>query len=69
LRKLQLDGITIGEKKLGIEFKLGGDLFFIANMMGINNANSKHPCPWCTFNAKKTVEINKEWKISRNHEE
>ena len=38
-------------------------------MMGINNANSKHPCPWCKFNAKRMVEINKEWKISRTHEE
>jgi hypothetical protein len=69
LKQLQLDGIKIGEQQLGIQFKLGGDLFFIAHMMGINNANSKHPCPWCSFNAKKTIEINKEWPISRSHEE
>lgn len=27
----------------------GGDLKFIANVMGINQANSKHPCPLCIW--------------------
>ena len=69
LKEIQTNGVEIGKKQHNIIFKLGGDLFFIAHMLGINNANSKHPCPWCKFNAKKTVEIDKEWPISRTHKE
>ena len=69
LKEIQTNGVEIGKKQHNIIFKLGGDLFFIAHMLGINNANSKHPCPWCTFNATKTVEINKEWPITRTYEE
>jgi hypothetical protein len=36
-----------GEKYL-IEKKLGGDLKFLANVMGLQNANSNYPCVWCT---------------------
>ena len=42
LKEIELDGIIYQ-----IEFFLGGDLKFIAIVIGINAASSNYPCPWC----------------------
>lgn len=34
-------------KTYDIEYYLGGDLKFLALVLGINSARSNHPCPWC----------------------
>ena len=45
--------ITIGEKTFTIVFHLGGDLKFLALVLGINAANSNFPCPICTTDKKE----------------
>jgi hypothetical protein len=55
--------IIIDGKKYLIEFFLGGDLKFLALIYGINNANSKFPCVWCTCPKDCFSDIKKEWSI------
>jgi hypothetical protein len=44
---------------------LGGDLLFLANMLGIKAANSNHPCPWCKVNIKKKLNLDKDMKFEK----
>ncbi len=44
LKEIEFEGIIYK-----IEFFLGGDLKFLAIVMGINAACSNYPCPWCTL--------------------
>ena len=43
-----LDHVQIENKKYKIKKYLAGDLKFLALMKGINGANAKYPCLWCT---------------------
>ncbi len=47
-----LTEVTVDEQTFQIVFHLGGDLKFLALVLGINAANSNHPCPICTTNKK-----------------
>jgi len=51
-----------------IEFYLGGDLKFLANMMGINGANANYPCVSCTCHLKDFPHFQtKAWSIKHTH--
>lgn len=42
-----LNEISLDNETYQIEYFIGGDLKFIALVLGINGAQSLHPCPWC----------------------
>jgi hypothetical protein len=46
----QIKFLDIQGVRFEIEFKFGGDLKFLANIYGINQANSSLPCLWCKKN-------------------
>ena len=60
----KLKHITIDGKHFKIKYTQGGDLKWLANMNGINAANSNHLCVWCRWNCKSTLDYSKEWSIS-----
>jgi uncharacterized protein YdcH (DUF465 family) len=66
IKPLKETGINIDQINYRIEFRLGGDLLFLANMLGIKIANSSHP--WCTVNIKRPVSSNLP-NSYRTHEE
>jgi hypothetical protein len=41
-----------------IKFKLGGDLVFLVNILGVNNATSNQPCPWCMIDVRNPIDVN-----------
>lgn len=43
----QLNEISMEDKTYKIEYFLGGDLKFLALALGLQAAQSYHPCPWC----------------------
>ena len=45
----KLEYITVEGRKIKVKKLLGGDLKFLSMILGINAANSKHPCPWCKW--------------------
>ena len=66
LKKMSDDKkIIIKGKQYNLKFMLGGDLKFIAIIFGLNAANSDYPCPWCTCDISKPVDLNQRWPISR----
>ena len=59
-----VNSIEINGKMYKIEFYLGGDLKFLANMMGINGANANYPCVSCTCHLKDFPHFQtKAWSI------
>jgi len=56
--------ITIDGKVFKLNYTQGGDLKWLANMTGINAANSYHPCVWCTWCCKSDTDFEKEYAIS-----
>ena len=42
------DGITVQECHYAVKFYLGADWKFLAMVCGIDSANSKYACIWCT---------------------
>ena len=42
-----IKAFQIGNDTFSIKLYLAGDLKFLANMLGINQANSNFPCVWC----------------------
>ena len=40
--------LSLNDKNYKIKFYLGGDLKFLANVMGSNSATANYPCVWCT---------------------
>ena len=63
------NSITIDGKEFKIKNYGGGDLKWLAIVMGINAANSKYSCPLCKWNSKIPVDINAEWTLDRSHKE
>lgn len=58
------NSITLNNIEHKIEFYLGGDLKFLANMMGLNAASSNYPCIWCTCAVDKFHEYRiNDWSI------
>ena len=43
---------------------MGGDLQWLANITGINAANSDHPCIWCKWNKKEDNDLLRTWTIN-----
>ncbi len=41
---------------------LGDDLKSLACLYGINAANSRCPCIWCTFDVAENSQVNQPWK-------
>ncbi len=74
IKTLHENGLIIKDTK-GIEvhhkikFKLGGDLVFLVNVLGVNNATSNQPCPWCKIDVRNPIDVNDNWPISRSYEE
>ncbi len=61
--------ITIDGKEFKLNYTQGGDLKWLANMTGINAANSNHPCVWCTWCCKSAIDFDKEYSISERTNE
>ena len=68
-----VSAIEINNQTYQIEFYAGGDLKWLSNCFGINAANSKYPCPFCTFEMQDIMTSNdvlvQNWPITRNHNE
>lgn len=58
-----LDEIEVANKKYKIKKFLGGDWKFMACVLGLNAANSKYPCLWCTCAQKDFCDLDKTWSI------
>ena len=56
-----LNEVEIAGKTFAIKKYLGGDLKFLAAAMGLNAANSRFPCVWCTI-------TNEQFKESDDYE-
>jgi len=57
----QINNISFIEYKsvrFTIDKKLGGDLKFLANVMGLKSANSNYPCIWCTSHKSEFLSSN-----------
>ena len=61
LKEIVFEGVTYQ-----IEFWLGGDLKFILIMLGMNAANSGHPCPFCILHKSQFSNNICGHKINRN---
>lgn len=48
--------IKIESKSYDIEYFLGGDLKFLALVLGVNAATADYPCPWCESEKEKFVD-------------
>ena len=57
------DGIKIDECSYAIHFYLGGDWIFLAMVCGLDSANSKYSCIWCTCPKEERYNTAKEWSI------
>jgi len=67
----KLKTIKINQTNYTIEWTHGGDLKWLAEIFGINAANSNQPCPWCLWNKKdefidsgKKIIWNEKWNIN-----
>jgi len=47
------EGLTVHEEHYQIKFFLGGDWKFLALICGLDAANSKYACIWCTCPKEK----------------
>ncbi len=61
--------IQVNSSTYNIKKYAGGDLKCLANLYGINAANSNCPCIWCKFNVNLNSTIDGSWPISRTLEE
>ena len=75
LKLEQIKHLAIKNVTYNVTFHLGGDLKWLATVLGIGAANSNFPCPWCTWysDSKKEIwtenEINEKWSINgRDHQ-
>ena len=59
-----INQVNIDNKNFKLELTQGGDLKWLANINGINAANSNCPCIWCHLDKRKQVNIDDEWSIS-----
>jgi hypothetical protein len=44
-----------------IKFKFAGDLVFLINILGVNNALSNQcmiACPWCMIDVRNPIDVN-----------
>ena len=57
------EGITVGGCNYSVEFYLGADWKFLAMVCGIDSANSKYACIWCTCPKDDRYDTTKEWSI------
>jgi hypothetical protein len=64
----EIKEIDINGTMYKVKFYLGGDLKFLAIVLGIKAANSCHPCPWCNFDKSIPCNLNHKWSFSRTHE-
>jgi len=54
-----IDEIEVNHKSYRLKKFLGGDWKFMACVLGLNAANSKYPCLWCTCASKEFHDLNK----------
>ena len=62
--------VTLNGNEYAVKFHLGGDLKFIATMMGIGQANSNFPCNWCFYKKDEFKNYNgtiSEYNRSKKH--
>lgn len=60
----EIKELEINGKIYKIAIYVGGDLKFLANIYGINAANSLYPCLWCKCCKNEFDNLDKEWSIS-----
>jgi len=68
--------LSLNDKNYKIKFYLGGDLKFLANVMGLNSATANYPCVWWTchkdnfqYYSKKVFSIKNNYEHARCCEE
>ena len=59
-----LKSITLDGAQYGIEFFLGADWKFLALVVGIEAANARYSCIWCTCPSEERFDISKEWSFT-----
>ena len=57
------DGLKVDECSYSVRFYLGGDWKFLAMVCGLDSANSKYSCIWCTCPKEERYNTAKEWSI------
>ena len=58
------EGLSVHEEHYQIKFFLGGDWKFLALICGLDAANSKYACIWCTCPKEKRYLVDNEWSIT-----
>ena len=56
-------GLKVDECSYSVRFYLGGDWKFLAMVCGLDSANSKYSCIWCTCPKEERYNTAKEWSI------
>ena len=64
----QLKSITVNDVVYTIEFFLGADWKFLALCVGIEAANAKYSCIWCTCPSESRHDTSKTWSITNETE-
>jgi hypothetical protein len=62
----ELKSLEIDNVKYQIDPIIAGDLKFLSIIYGINDANSNHPCIWCTCNKDDFHDVTKIWSITNS---
>ena len=57
-------GLEVNDIKYTVHFYLGADWKFLAMACGIDAANSKYACIWCTCSKDDRHKVDKEWSIT-----
>lgn len=63
-----LESVKVDEKEFSIEFFLGADWKFLALCVGIEAANAKYSCIWCTCPSEERHDISTVWSITNEQE-
>ena len=60
----RLDKMKVDTETFQMKYFLGGDLKFLAIILGIDCAMSKYACPWCTCSLDERGDLQKKWSIN-----
>ncbi len=65
----KIDKITINDKQFKLKFVIGGDMNFSLILFGLNLANAKYSCMYCTTKQTDFSNVTDDYKITRTIEQ